>query len=100
MIVVVIIVLLAAMAIPAFQKVRQTSQTKAITENLRQLASGADEYFTEFGVTTVSQAELVGSDKYVKSLDVVAGESYPAEITKGTDIEATGGAPGTISIEF
>ena len=100
MIVVVIIGLLAAMAIPAFQKVRETSQTKAITNNLRQLASGADQYFIENGVTTVAQTALVGNDKYVKTLDAVAGESYPANITQGTDIQATGGAPGTISIEF
>ena len=38
MIVVVIIGLLAAMAVPAFQKVRQNSQEKAITNNLRQVA--------------------------------------------------------------
>lgn len=100
MIVVVIIGLLAAMAIPAFQKVRETSQTKAITNNLRQLASGADQYFIENGVTTVGQTDLVGTDKYVKTLSQVAGESYPATITQGTDIAATGGAPGTISIEF
>ncbi|MEY4090685.1 MAG: Fimbrial protein precursor, partial [Verrucomicrobiota bacterium] len=37
MIVVVIIGLLAAMAIPAFQKVRVSSQDKAILNNARQL---------------------------------------------------------------
>jgi type IV pilus assembly protein PilA len=100
MIVVVIIGLLAAMAIPAFQKVRETSQTKAITNNLRQLASAADQYFLENGVTEVAQTELVGTDKYVKTLNAVADETYPATITQGVAIEATGGAPGTISVEF
>jgi len=100
MIVVVIIGLLAAMAIPAFQKVRQTSQTKAITNNLRQIASGADQYFIENGVTTIGITALVGNDAYVKTLDPVAGETYDTQITQGTDIQATGGAPGTISIEF
>lgn len=100
MIVVVIIGLLAAMAIPAFQKVRETSQTKAITDNLRQLASGANKYFDENGVTTVARTALVGNDKYVKTLAPVAGESYPDNITQGTDIATTGGAPGSISIEF
>lgn len=90
MIVVVIIGLLAAMAIPAFQKVRQTSQEKAITNNLRQLASAADQYFLENGVTSVAQTDLVGTDKYVKTLDAVAGETYPATITQGTDIAVTG----------
>ena len=100
MIVVVIIGLLAAMAIPAFQKVRETSQTKAITNNLRQLASAADQYFIENGVTEAAQTELVGTDKYVKTLNPVAGETYPATITQGVAIEATGGAPGTISVDF
>ena len=100
MIVVVIIGLLAAMAIPAFQKVRETSQTKAITNNLRQLASAADQYFIENGVTVAAQTELLGTDKYVKTLNPVAGETYPATITQGVAIEATGGAPGTISVDF
>ena len=56
MIVVVIIGLLAAMAIPAFKKVRDNSQTKAITNNLRQLASAADQYFLENGATSVSSS--------------------------------------------
>jgi len=99
MIVVVIIGLLAAMAIPAFQKVRTTSQTKAITNNLRQLASAADQYFLENGATTVAQSDLVGTDKYVKALTAVAGESYPSTITQGTALEATGGTV-TVSIAF
>ena len=90
MIVVVIIGLLATMAIPAFKKVREASQEKAIRNNLRQLASGADQYFIENGVTTVSLSDIVGADAYVESLDAVAGETYPAIITQGTDITVTG----------
>ena len=45
MIVVVIIGLLAAMAIPAFQKVRQSSQDKAVLNNARQLSAAADQFF-------------------------------------------------------
>ena len=41
MIVVVIIGLLAAMAIPAFQQVRENAVGKAMTNDARQLASGA-----------------------------------------------------------
>lgn len=101
MIVVVIIGLLAAMAIPAFQKVRETSQTKAIVNNLRQIASGADQYFIENGVTTVALTSLVGTDKYVKTLDPVAGETYPANPTQGNPLAVTG-SPITPqpSIEF
>lgn len=100
MIVVVIIGLLAAMAIPAFQKVRETSQTKAITNNLRQLASGADQYFIENGVTTIGQAALIGTDKYVKTLDPVAGETYPATVTQGTDLAVTTSSGITVTVAF
>ena len=89
-IVVVIIGLLATMAIPAFQKVRETSLEKAIRNNLRQLASGAEQYFIENGVTTVLLSDVVGEGAYVESLDAVAGETYPAVITQGTDLAVTG----------
>jgi type IV pilus assembly protein PilA len=45
MIVVVIIGLLAAMAIPAFQKVRTNSQDKAVLNNARQISAAADQYY-------------------------------------------------------
>ncbi len=90
MIVVVIIGLLAAMAIPAFQKVRASSQEKAIVNNLRQLSSAAQQYFLEYGVTTVTYGELVGSDKYIKTIAEVAGEDYPTTFNAtDTVIEAT-----------
>ncbi len=44
MIVVVIIGLLAAMALPAFQKVRAASQDKTVLNNARQLSGAADQY--------------------------------------------------------
>src|SRR5690606_13313340 len=91
MIVVVIIGLLAAMAIPAFQKVRASSQEKAIVNNLRQISSAAQQYFLEYGVTSVSLSELVGSDKYIKTIQTVAGETYPATLNAtDTVISATG----------
>ena len=68
--------LMAAMAIPAFQKVRVASQDKAITNNLRQLAAAADQYYLENGVDSATYSKLVGPDKYVKQLQPVAGENY------------------------
>ena len=100
MIVVVIIGLLAAMAIPAFKKVRDNSQTKAITNNLRQLASAADQYFLENGATSVASSALVGTSNYIKSVDQVAGETYVTPVTQGTAISATGGTPGVVSLAF
>ena len=86
MIVVVIIGLLAAMAIPAFQKVRTSSQDKAVLNNARQLAAAADQYFLENGVSTVSQGNLVGATNYVKALNLVANETYPGGFTQGITI--------------
>ncbi|MBE2213855.1 MAG: type II secretion system protein [Opitutaceae bacterium] len=53
MIVVVIIGLLAAMAIPAFQKVRQNSVHSKMDNDARQIASAAQQYFLESNETTV-----------------------------------------------
>jgi type IV pilus assembly protein PilA len=90
MIVVVIIGLLAAMAIPAFQKVRQSSQDKTVINNARQLSAGSDQYFLENGVSTVSYDVLVGSDKYVKNIQLVANETYPTAYTQGITITVAG----------
>jgi type IV pilus assembly protein PilA len=90
MIVVVIIGLLAAMAIPAFQKVRTSSQDKAVLNNARQLAAAADQYYLENGVSSVSQGNLVGPTSYVKSLNLVAAETYPAGFTQGETITISG----------
>jgi type IV pilus assembly protein PilA len=90
MIVVVIIGLLAAMAIPAFQKVRQNSQDKAVLNNARQLAASADQYFLENGVSSCQQSDLVGATNYVKALNVVASETYPAAFTQGVTITISG----------
>lgn len=83
MIVVVIIGLLAAMAVPAFTKVRQSSQDKAIINNIRQIVSAADLYFLEKGVTTVATSSLVGATLYIKSIATVANETYDTTVTQG-----------------
>jgi type IV pilus assembly protein PilA len=90
MIVVVIIGLLAAMAIPAFQKVRTASQDKTVLNNARQLSAAADQYFLENGVSTAASSNLVGSDKYVKAINTVANETYPANYTQGITITISG----------
>jgi type IV pilus assembly protein PilA len=90
MIVVVIIGLLAAMAIPAFQKVRQSSQDKAVLNNARQLSAAADQYFLENGVSTVASDGLIGATNYVKAVNTVAGETYPSNFTQGITITIAG----------
>jgi type IV pilus assembly protein PilA len=86
MIVVVIIGLLAAMAIPAFQKVRVASQDKAVLNNARQMAAAADQYYLENGATYAGSASLIGATNYVKALNTVANEAYPADYTQGITI--------------
>ena len=90
MIVVVIIGLLAAMAIPAFQKVRASSQDRTVTNNLRQLNGAANQYFLEYGVTRVTSAVLVGSNStnYIKVIQTVAGETYATQLDQGADVTA------------
>ncbi len=90
MIVLVIIGLLAAMAFPAFQKVRTSSQDKAVLNNARQMAAAADQYFLENGVSTVTQSNLVGASNYVKALNLVANEAYPESFTQGVTITVSG----------
>ena len=90
MIVVVIIGLLAAMAIPAFQKVRASSQDKAVTNNMRQLSGGADQFFLENGTNQAAIASLVGTSNYVKVLSTVANEAYPLNYSQGVPVIVSG----------
>jgi type IV pilus assembly protein PilA len=73
---------MAAMAVPAFQKVRQSSQEKAVTNNLRQLSAAADQFYLEKGVTTATYADLVGPGKYIRQINPVAGEDYRTLVFK------------------
>ena len=88
MIVVVIIGLLAAMAIPAFQKVRENSQDKTILNNLRQVASAGQQYLLEEGETTVAYSDLAPT--YFPTIQSVAGETYGAlNVTNSGTLEVT-----------
>jgi len=74
--------LMAAMAIPAFEKVRQTSQAMAVQNNLRMLSAAADQYYLEHGVSTATYADLVGPGKLIKAITPVAGEDYSRIVTR------------------
>lgn len=69
---------LAAMAIPAFQKVRTASQEKAVLNNLRQFMAAGDQYCLENGVNSATYSDLVGPGRYIRQLVPVAGENYRA----------------------
>lgn len=70
--------LMAAMAIPAFQKTRDAAQEKAVLNNLRMLTAAADQHYLENGVTSATYDQLVGPTRYIKTLQPVAGENYRA----------------------
>ena len=61
MIVVVIIGLLAAMAIPAFQKVRRSSLKSTMANDIKQLASAANQYHLDNSATQVALTQLVNT---------------------------------------
>lgn len=90
MVVVVIIGLLAALALPQWQKVRNNSQDKTVLNNARQLAAAADQYFLEAGSGSAASSSLVGATNYVKLLATVAAETYPDFYTQSVTITITG----------
>ena len=98
MVVVVVSGLLASLAIPAFKKITSASQDKAVLNNARQLAYAADSYYLESGAYYAASTTLIGSSSYVKSLSVIASETYPANFTQGITVTITGvGSARTIT---
>ncbi len=99
MIVVVIIGMLAAMAIPTFAAVRQQSRMKTVTNNLRVINSAAQQFMGEKGATQAGYTDLVGSgtDNYVRSVSPVAGEDYSgiSIVQSQTQISVSSGTFGT-----
>lgn len=70
MIVVAIIGLLAAIAIPSFIKARQASQTNACINNLRQIDAAKEQWALNSGAVngdTVTPGGIDGVDSYIKN---------------------------------
>ncbi len=79
MIVVAIIAILAAVAIPNFIKYRNESQKSACISNMKQLQTAGEQWCIAGSATATPQiSDLCGSDKYVKTTPVCpyAKESY------------------------
>ncbi|MGC4071032.1 MAG: hypothetical protein QM760_00625 [Nibricoccus sp.] len=81
--------MLSAMAIPAFQKVRDNSQEKTIQNNLRQFQAAAQQHMLEHNKTSASYADVVGPEegKYIRQLTPVLGEDYTSLVLKDSDTE-------------
>jgi prepilin-type N-terminal cleavage/methylation domain-containing protein len=98
MIVVAIIGILAAVAIPNFLRSRKISQCNSCIANMKQL-EGAREQALLAGTTTIGLASLCGASAYVKvtpvcpatkasySIDATASIVCPNPTTGGTAIE-------------
>ena len=67
MIVVAIIGILAAIAIPNFIKNRNDSQRRACISNMRQIETAAENYRVANPGVTPTVADLVGADNYIKT---------------------------------
>lgn len=87
MIVVVIIAILAAMAVPAFTRVRENSLSSRMDNDARQLASAAQQYFLEENAETVEVEYVVGTGaiegelaEYVRQI----GRGYSVVVTNAT----------------
>ena len=80
---------LATFIVVVGQVVNHSSQDKAVLGNAHQLSAATDQYFLENGVSTVDYAHLVGATNYVKAINTVAGETYPAFYTQGITITVT-----------
>jgi type IV pilus assembly protein PilA len=96
MIVVVIIGLLAAMAIPAFQKVRRNSIAKTMQNDARQVASGVQQILTQFPTLglTFNLGYTTGTGLLTSSADATIGlnvneiQNYVKTISRGYSITA------------
>ena len=104
MIVVVIIGLLAAMAIPAFQKVRQSSIEKTLTNDAKQIASAANQYFMENGINTIAitMSATPGVLDVTTPLasyvhQITAGNTFPTSLTAGSTFIGSNKALGATS---
>ena len=90
MIVVVIIGLLAAMAIPAFQKVRKNSLAKTVVNDARQLAGGAQQLLLQYPdtvnpivVTYTNTSGVITSPTPASAPANTGIQSYVQKIGKG-----------------
>lgn len=114
MIVVVIIGLLAAMAIPAFNKVRKSSLEKTVINDARQIGAAIQQYCMENGATSVTFGKTTGSPtitgpltEWVKqisaNIEVVNGTVADASATNAFQLKLNGalfGAATTPTVTF
>lgn len=71
---------------------------RSILNNLRQLSAAADQYFLENGKSTATYDDLVGTTKYIKVMNIQAGENYRAvELVQGKTMRVTTSSGHSVS---
>jgi type IV pilus assembly protein PilA len=89
MIVVAIIGLLAALAIPAFVKARKQSQGRRILNDCRQMDSAINQWALETGQEDGNAIDTVGAQTYLKTTwnpNDLLGNAYALTVVGGTQI--------------
>ena len=98
MIVVLIIGILLAIAVPNFIKARESSRTKACIANLKQIDSAKEQWAMDNnkanGSTVSLATDLVGSGKYIKSTPTCPASGTYTEGAVGTDPSCSLSASG------
>lgn len=101
MIVVAIIGLLAAIAIPSFMRARTTSQANACINNLRQIEAAKDQFALEQGLT--NSAPITGADDTARFTSLVSAGGATGYIKAfpicpaSTNVAATGARTAAMS---
>lgn len=89
MIVVAIIGILSAIAIPNFVKNRNQSQQKACIANMRLIATSAENWRTENKMALIGddwKTKLIGTSNYIKTEPACpSGGVYTVEISEGSE---------------
>jgi len=100
LIVIVIIGLMAAMAIPAFQKVRESSLEKACSTHRLMIGAALDQYELEQGQPPASFDDIVGEDKYLQAMPVCPahGEYSAQRMENGYQATCTVHGSGTVKL--
>ena len=83
MFVVVFVGMMAAMAIPAFQKVREASQVKMCINNQRMLAAALEQYRLEHGETADTWDQVTGPEGYLAAMPICPAQgTYDATLAE------------------
>lgn len=98
MIVVAIIGLLAAIAIPNFVRARTTSQTNACINNLRQIDGAKQQWALETKQATDATPVLADIDDYLRSTPLCPAAGSDTSFTGSYSINAVSAAPTCVKV--